>query len=161
MASSEIPPFSPDGCWYWDGSRWLSAPVPPQEWRWNGSRWVRRSKFPDRLRGLPKWLKWSFGAWAPFLVAWIPAVTTVASHHDSRELVAIVAVVLGGLAVLSTIAFGGVLGYRRAWGYLCWSILFGTAIVHGHEEVPTGGHQKYPPLGADVQVLASVDRSPF
>lgn len=63
------------------------------------------------------------------MVAWIPAVVTVASDHDSRELVTTVAVVLGGLAVLSTVTVGGVLGYRRAWGYLGWSILFGTAMV--------------------------------
>lgn len=83
----------------------------------------------SRLRGLPRWLIWSVCAWLPFLVAWIPSVMTVASHRDSRRLVATVAIVLGGLAVLATIAFGGSLGYRRQWGYLAWSILVGTGMV--------------------------------
>ena len=33
--------------------------------------------------------------------------------------------------------------------------------VRGQISVPAFGHEKSPPLGADVQFLASVDRPPF
>jgi hypothetical protein len=49
----------------------------------------------------------------------------VASHHDSRRLVATVAVAVAGLAVLATLIFGGSLGFRREWGYL----LVGTGMI--------------------------------
>jgi hypothetical protein len=60
------------------------------------------------------------------LVAWIPSIVVVASHHDSRRMITTVAVVLGGLAAIATLAFGATLGYRRHWGYLGWTILVGT-----------------------------------
>jgi hypothetical protein len=67
--------------------------------------------------------------WLPLLVAWIPSVMTVASHHDSRDRVVTVASSLGGLAVLATLGFAGSLGYRRAWGYLAWSMLVGISVI--------------------------------
>jgi hypothetical protein len=63
------------------------------------------------------------------LVAWIPSVTVVLSHRDSRGLVVLVAVLVGGIAVVATIGFAGFLGYRRAWDYLAWSSLVGIATV--------------------------------
>jgi hypothetical protein len=75
------------------------------------------------------WLVWSVFGWLLFLVAWIPSVEVVASHHDSRQLVATIAVIFGGLAVIATIAYGTSLGYRRQWGYLAWSILVATATI--------------------------------
>jgi hypothetical protein len=39
--------------------------------------------------------------------------------------------------------------------------LVGWASVRGQISVPAFGHEKSPPLGADVQFLASVDRPPF
>jgi hypothetical protein len=32
--------LSPDGAFYWDGGRWLSALSPDGYWTWNGSAWV-------------------------------------------------------------------------------------------------------------------------
>lgn len=124
-----VPTLSPDGQWAWDGYRW--NPVPPMlhRWRWDGERWVPRLTLTARMRRLPKWLIWSWVVWLPFLVAWIPTVMTVVSHHDSRGLVTIVAASIGGLAVVATIAFGGSLGYRRSWGYLGWSLLLGMAVI--------------------------------
>ena len=31
---------SPDGRWFWDGQRWVSAVSPDGAWRWNGTAWV-------------------------------------------------------------------------------------------------------------------------
>jgi hypothetical protein len=31
---------SPDGRWYWDGQRWVSAVTPDGAWQWNGVAWV-------------------------------------------------------------------------------------------------------------------------
>jgi len=96
-------------------------------WRWDGDRWVPRVKAVGRLKNLPRWLIWSLALWIPLLVAWIPAVMVVASHHDSRALVTSVAAWTGGTAVVATIAFGASLGFRRRWGYLAWSFLLGMA----------------------------------
>jgi len=67
--------------------------------------------------------------WLPLLVAWIPTVMVVASHHDSRTLVTSVSVSCGGIAVVATLGFGGALGFRRAWGYLAWSLPLGMATI--------------------------------
>ena len=36
--------FSPDGCWWWDGSSWKPALSEDRMWRWNGQSWE-----PSRL----------------------------------------------------------------------------------------------------------------
>jgi len=36
--------FSPDGCWWWDGSSWKAALSEDRLWRWNGQSWE-----PSRL----------------------------------------------------------------------------------------------------------------
>ena len=30
---------SPDGRWFWDGQRWVSAVSADGAWRWNGTAW--------------------------------------------------------------------------------------------------------------------------
>jgi hypothetical protein len=125
VAYDQVPTLSPDGRWVWDGYRWNPTPAVLHKWRWAGDRWVPRSRFPP----LPKWLIWNVLAWAPFLIAWIPSIAIVASNHAPRRTITTVAVVLGGLAVLATVAFGSALGYRRQWGYLAWSFLFGSAMI--------------------------------
>jgi predicted MFS family arabinose efflux permease len=40
-----------------------------------------------------------------------------------------VAACSGGVAVMVTMAFGAVLGYRRRWRYLAWAIVGATALV--------------------------------
>jgi hypothetical protein len=37
--SSQPPPLSPDGNWFWDGSSWITTIHPSGHWRWTGSRW--------------------------------------------------------------------------------------------------------------------------
>jgi len=32
--------FSPDGQWWWDGSKWQAAISPDGRWRWDGRAWV-------------------------------------------------------------------------------------------------------------------------
>jgi hypothetical protein len=32
--------LSPDGFWWWDGARWVSAVSPDGRWRWDGEKWV-------------------------------------------------------------------------------------------------------------------------
>jgi hypothetical protein len=105
------------------------VPLVPSAWRWNGEKYVRNDRVIDRLKHLPKWLIWSLVVWLPLLVAWIPSVMTVASHHDSRSLVVAVGASLGGVAIVATLGFGGSLGYRCAWGYLAWSLLVGIGMV--------------------------------
>lgn len=128
MASQQPPFLSADGQWSWDGYRWNPVQA-VHGWKWDGQRWVRRTKPIDRLRNLPKWLVWSLAIWLLFLIAWIPTVTVVASHHDSPTFVRVLALVVVALAVFATIGFGGTLGYRREWGYLAWSLVVGVIII--------------------------------
>ena len=41
--------FSPDGLFYWDGQRWVSAISPDGAWRWDGSAW-RAARAPMRRK---------------------------------------------------------------------------------------------------------------
>jgi hypothetical protein len=63
------------------------------------------------------------------VVAWVPAVTAVLSHHDSASRVAVFSGVFGGSAVLGTLLFGASLGRRREWGYLAWCFLVGLGAI--------------------------------
>src|SRR5260370_36408216 len=101
---------SPDRHWWWNGSAWLPAHSADGRYWWNGYTWVPVSGTQRRLRDLPGWLVWRWSAWLPFLVAWVPAVTVVWSHHDSSRLITTIAATFGGLAVIATVAVGSSLG---------------------------------------------------
>ena len=47
--------LSPDGCWYWDGSQWLSTTSPDGTWRWSGLQWVPASRSAKRRPTLILW----------------------------------------------------------------------------------------------------------
>ena len=32
--------LSPDGLWWWDGTRWQTTVSPDGRWRWTGAQWV-------------------------------------------------------------------------------------------------------------------------
>ena len=81
------------------------------------------------FRRLPSWLKWRCALWLAAIVAWIPAVYGVLSHHGSTLAVALISGVFGGTALLGTVLFGVSMGYRRQWGYLGWSFLLGVAAI--------------------------------
>ncbi len=40
MSEQRAGQLSPDGFWWWDGTRWVSAISPDGRWRWDGERWV-------------------------------------------------------------------------------------------------------------------------
>jgi hypothetical protein len=137
LEQSEITPklyglHSDNGQWWWDGQSWLPAySVDGKRW-WNGVAWVRTAPKRGSVRAIreePRWLKWSVVPWAVLLVAWVPSVVVVASHHDSRRTITTVAVVLGAVAAIATMGFGAVLTYRQHWRYVAWAILVGTALV--------------------------------
>ena len=44
--------FSPDGAWWWDGTRWVSAHSPDGRWKWDGIRWRPSSSKVDQS-GVP------------------------------------------------------------------------------------------------------------
>ena len=67
--------------------------------------------------------------WVLFLVTWVPVMVVTADHHASTTTLTVLGSCLGGAAVVSTIAFGGSLGNRQAWGYLAWSILVGAVFL--------------------------------
>jgi nitrate reductase gamma subunit len=123
---------SEDGQWWWDGQAWLPAySVDGKRW-FDGVAWARTAPKRGSLRALrdgPRWLKWSLIPWAILLVAWIPSVDVVASHHDSWQVITTIAVALGTLAVIGTMGFGALLGYLRHWRYLAWAILGGTVLA--------------------------------
>ena len=60
---------------------------------------------------------------------------------------------------LAEIAQHGYIGRRLDFDQ--WARFQREACVRGQISVPAFGHEKSPPLRVDVQVLASVDRSPF
>lgn len=57
---------SPDGFWYWDGSRWLSTISPDGLWRWDGLQWApaSRSRMPVPPP-IDRWQPTAVPAWGP------------------------------------------------------------------------------------------------
>lgn len=45
--------FSPDGMYYWDGSRWVSTISPDRRFRWDGSSWVPVAFAPPQFVAQP------------------------------------------------------------------------------------------------------------
>jgi hypothetical protein len=83
----------------------------------------------SRLVDLPRWLKFAWPIWAAPLVIWVPVVVGAASHHAHEGTLIVLGSVFGGAALLATLVMGVLLGHRRAWGYLGWTILIGTVVL--------------------------------
>jgi hypothetical protein len=120
--------FSGDGYWWWNGSQWLPAFTPDRQWRFTGERWVpvRGGRRP------PRWLVVSGIGWLAGLVGWLvygTVVIAIAGPDDPGEPAAIVLVSLAVLAVLTTVAWGFVVGRRRAVRWLWWAAAVGTAAL--------------------------------
>jgi hypothetical protein len=105
------------------------APSPARRYWWNGSRWVAAPLRQPLFERLPGWLKWRWTLWLAAVIAWIPGVFFGLSHHDSEVTIVAVAGALGGAAVIATVLFGVSLGLRNQWGYLAWSFLFGVGVI--------------------------------
>jgi hypothetical protein len=63
------------------------------------------------------------------LVTWVPVVVAAASRHAHEGTLIVLGSVFGGAAILATVVMGGLVGHRRAWGYLGWTILVGTVVL--------------------------------
>jgi hypothetical protein len=118
--------FSADGYWWWNGSQWLPAFTPDRQWRFTGERWVP----VGRDRRPPRWLVVSGVGWLAGLVGWLvygTVIIAISGPDDPGEPAAIVLVSLAGLAVLTTGAWGFLVGRRRALRWLWPAAAVGTA----------------------------------
>jgi len=100
--------------WYPDPSR--SADL---RW-WNGTAWTSHTlgaapSSPQRSREVPKLVHVAGAVWLGLVGAWIPAWAALVDRHAPLGVILGVVIPLGGLAVVSTLLFGGCLGYGRRW----------------------------------------------
>ena len=125
MPSTEPVTMGQDGWWWWDGHHWMPSQPHDPQWTWNGSTWSpTRSREPT-----PRWYVRDTIIWAFLLVAWYPTALWMNRHHASDESIGHVAVALGVLAILSTLIFGGLLGFRRLWKRTLHAALWGTGTL--------------------------------
>ena len=85
-----------------------------------------RRTLASRFKDFPHWIRWAWLIWAIALVTWIPVVGGAAAHHAHKPELITLGVIFGGAAVIATIVVGLLIGHRRSWRYLGWSILVGT-----------------------------------
>lgn len=114
-------PVSPDGGWYWDSYAFQWKAMPP-----GNAASPPRPTLASWFKNIPLWLRWTWLGWSVALVTWVPVLVGAGSHHAYASEMITLAAIFGGASVLATVTTGVILGYRKAWGYLGWSILVGT-----------------------------------
>lgn len=119
--------FSYDGLWWWDGTRWLPAYTPNRKWRFDGYQWQ-----PATARARPpRWLMVTGIVWLSCVASWMTAGTiflAVSSPGDPGLEALIVIIGLAAIAVLATVAWGFLVGRRRATAWLWPAAAAGTAV---------------------------------
>lgn len=135
MYSAMPPPpesvISSDGQWWWDGMQWLAAYTPDRKWRFDGRQW----RPANSRRRPPRWLVATGVVWLCGVASWLIAGTiflAASSPDEPGRGAAIVSVSviasLAAVAVLATLAWGYLVGRRRATVWLWPAAAAGTAV---------------------------------
>jgi drug/metabolite transporter superfamily protein YnfA len=120
--------FSPDRRWWWDGYRWVASLTPDGRWSFNGFDWVPSAR---RREPPPRWLTITGTAWLIAVGAWLvvgTVILAVSKPQDPDRAAGITVAVLGGLAVLATLAWGCLVGRRAATRWLWHAAAIGTGV---------------------------------
>lgn len=119
--------FSSDGQWWWNGYQWLPAYTSDRKWRFDGSQWRSANSRPTP----PRWVLVSGLLWLACVAGWLLAGTVflaVSSPGDSGRVASVVIAALAAVAVLATLAWGYLVGRRRATVWLWPAAAAGTAV---------------------------------
>lgn len=125
---------SPDLMWWWDGGAWRPAFSSDGQWWWDGRQWLGRlptGRHRSRLPGLAVTLAGVL--WLALLGLLLPITEVFAGASATSSLTEqkFSAVIAGmaGVAIVATLVWGALLGYRRVWWLLLASASIGTWIL--------------------------------